>query len=102
MAQVIDFGLSPNVVYITSDPTLNTLVIKLSNLTGAPMPLVGGQPVVETLIGPDGPSIFYFSFPGLITAEELQQVAIDPSGWTATWLVDGRFSYWGVCPPADC
>jgi hypothetical protein len=97
----IDFRLDPTVLYITTNPPLT---LTLTNTSRAPLTLKGGTPVPEGQIQPDGPSIFYFSFGTLITADELKAAAVSVVGnssWNRTFFPDERYWNWGVCPATD-
>jgi hypothetical protein len=100
MQQPLAFGSGSPIIYVTSDPSLNTIALTLTNDSGGPLSLVGGTPVAEESITPASPSTFYFNLSVAITAAELEGASVEGPGWNASFFQSVTGS-WGVCPATD-
>jgi hypothetical protein len=93
-------GAGAPAIYLTNDPTVNTLTLKLRNSSGAPIELAGGMPVSEDRIAPGGPSSLYLIFGGLLTNEEVENLDIAAEGWNVVCF-NGARATWACTPVAD-
>ena len=98
-SQPLGFATNSPTLNITAGTATDSLVLTLTNQTGAPLTLTGGTPVAEGSITPASPSTFYFSFGSALPGAVVQALQVTAAGWNAAYF-SGLFPNWGVCPAA--
>jgi hypothetical protein len=75
------------VIYVTSDTSMNVLVLTITYSGPSPVTFRGGTPVDESRITPQGPTSFYVSITPFLTPAEFQAIDVaPPAGWQAALL----------------
>ena len=75
------------VIYVTRDTSLNDLNFTVTWGGDTPATLVGGAPVDEHEITPEGPTSFYLTITPWLTAAEFAAISVSaPQGWQVKYL----------------
>jgi hypothetical protein len=88
------------VVYITADPSINTLTLTITNQTGKALTLKGGAPVPEGEITSAGPTSLYLTLGDLLTTDQFKAMQISAPGWQVQ-LMSGDITNWALTPQTD-
>jgi hypothetical protein len=90
-------------IYITDDPSLNSITIELTNGLGTPVALPAGKPAPYGELAP-GQSAVYLFFSGIVTSDQLEGAQLSATGWSTSVYEqqDGSgLEYLVIAPDAD-
>jgi hypothetical protein len=99
--QIINTRAGKALLYITHDPSLNTMTLTWTNKTNTPLILNGGPPVPQSYEA--GGSSLAFNFGSMLPENVVASMQVSAPGWKAQYFPAAPHhpSLWSLAPETD-